>query len=290
MSRIRSVKPEFFKHGDLQDLEMANPGQYVMLVFEGLWTQCDKNGVFYCKARELKNEILPYIPFDMQKTLDILEKEGYFVKYKVENREYGYVLNFNKYQFPTKNERDAPAKYPLPPPNCIVNGKHPDNTAETSNNIPENVSTDDSGDVSDDVPTPEGSKDQRIIGIRNKEEGSKDHSNFDFTGFLDPKELFLYIWQHTPNVFNSLARIEQPKEWDYFWEKSNTTCDQVKTAMENFIADFDSKMIQRRFVPSTPDRFVLKGWIIKCQERFMPKATSPPRDDSQSYQNQKRSL
>jgi len=81
MARIRSIKPEFFKHEELQDLEIGHPGQYIMLVYAGLWTQCDKNGVFPCKARIVKNEILPYIDFDMQKTLDILESGGFFVKY-----------------------------------------------------------------------------------------------------------------------------------------------------------------------------------------------------------------
>jgi len=61
MARIRSVKPEFFKHLELQELENSYPGQYIMMVYEALWTQCDKNGVFYYKAREIKNEILPYM-------------------------------------------------------------------------------------------------------------------------------------------------------------------------------------------------------------------------------------
>ena len=73
MARIRSIKPEFFKHLDLQELEISHPGQNIMLVYAGLWTQCDKNGVFFCNAKVLKNEILPYLDFDMQKTLDILE-------------------------------------------------------------------------------------------------------------------------------------------------------------------------------------------------------------------------
>jgi len=278
MSRIRSVKPEFFKDGDLQDLEMANPGLYVMLVYEGLWTQSDKNGVFFYKARELKNEILPYIPFDMQKTLDILESEGYFIKYKVGKKEYGFIPKFNKYQFPTKNERDAPAKYPEPP-EYVLNGEHPESAAEIPDDDTTNDSENDSGNVPTNIPTPEGirKKDQR-----NKEEGSKDKGirNSENTDFSDPKKLFLHIWQHTPDVFNSLGRIEQPKEWDNFWEKSNTTCVQVKTAMDNFIADVGSKAIERRFIPATPDRFVLKGWIIKCQERFLPKGTSPPRGTS----------
>ena len=61
MARIRSVKPDFFKHLELNELENSYPGQYIMLVYEGLWTQCDKNGVFFCNAKVLKTDILPYI-------------------------------------------------------------------------------------------------------------------------------------------------------------------------------------------------------------------------------------
>jgi hypothetical protein len=137
MARIRSIKPEFFKHGDLQDLEIANPGQYVMLVYAGLWTLCDKNGVFLCNARDIKNEILPYINFDMQKTLDVLEKDGYFVKYQFKGKVYGFVPTFEKYQFPTANEKKCPPKYPAPPEN-FMGKEHFETFSSTSENVPEN--------------------------------------------------------------------------------------------------------------------------------------------------------
>lgn len=44
MARIRTIKPEFFRHEGLQDLEQANPGAYAMLVFAALWGHCDKHG------------------------------------------------------------------------------------------------------------------------------------------------------------------------------------------------------------------------------------------------------
>jgi hypothetical protein len=92
----------------------------------------------------------------------------------------------------------------------------------------------------------------------------------------EPKKLFLDIWQHTPDVFNALARIESPNEWANYWENSGITCGQIQSAMDNFIADVRSGAIEPRFVPSMPDRFVLKGWIVKCQKRFSPKTTAPP--------------
>jgi hypothetical protein len=92
----------------------------------------------------------------------------------------------------------------------------------------------------------------------------------------NPKKLFLYLWQQTPDVFNCMARIESPKEFEAFWEKSNVTCDQVRTAIENFAADVRSGVIEQRFIPVMPDRFVLKGWIQKCQKRFLKDKTAPP--------------
>ncbi len=78
MARIRSIKPEFFKHLELQELECSHPGQNIMSVYAGLWTQCDKN--------------------------------GYFVKYHKENKAYRYIQNFCKYQFPSSNGKGCQYK------------------------------------------------------------------------------------------------------------------------------------------------------------------------------------
>ncbi|MCL2793578.1 MAG: hypothetical protein FWD87_10880 [Spirochaetaceae bacterium] len=168
MARIRTIKPEFFKHEDLQDLETAHPGQYIMLVYAGLWTQCDKNGVFLCKARVLKNEILPYLNFDMQKTLDILEKHGYFIKYQSGDRFYGYIINFGKYQYPSANEKNSPAKYPEPSKEIIEHSQaHFETCLSTSQDMPET-----------DTEL-EGIQDNRINGLQDK--GVAD-------SFFDPPE------------------------------------------------------------------------------------------------------
>ncbi|MCL2879910.1 MAG: hypothetical protein FWF29_06680 [Treponema sp.] len=125
MSRIRTIKPEFFKHLELCELENENQGQYVMLVYAGLWTQCDKNGVFRYNDKILKNEILPYINFDMSKTLSILETKGYFVRFNSDDdKEYGFIQNFRKYQFPSRNEKSIPSKYPLPPDTFLNMPRH----------------------------------------------------------------------------------------------------------------------------------------------------------------------
>lgn len=115
MARIRTVKPEFFRHEGLQDLERANPGAYVMLVFEGLWTQCDRAGRFEWRPRLLKLDILPFLDFDMATTLGILESAGYLVRYVVDGKEYGQVPTFETHQRFSGKEASEQGKHPAPP-------------------------------------------------------------------------------------------------------------------------------------------------------------------------------
>lgn len=91
MTRIRTVKPEFFRHEALQDLEIANPGKYPMMVFEALWGHCDSKGRFEWKPRMLKLDILPFLAFDMAETLSILDAGGMVRRYSVGGKEYGDI-------------------------------------------------------------------------------------------------------------------------------------------------------------------------------------------------------
>ena len=165
MARIRSIKPEFFKHLELQELECSNPGQHTMLVYAGLWTQCDKNGVFLYNCKVLKNEVLPYMDFDMKKTLSILEENNYFIKYSSGGREYGFIPKFEKYQFPTKNEKDNPAKYPLPPDEII---EHSQELIETFPGTSQDVPKNHTGNHTE----AEGIQDKGLQDNRTKESGS----------------------------------------------------------------------------------------------------------------------
>lgn len=115
MPRIRTVKPEFFRDEDLQDLEMRHPEAKPMLVFEGLWGHCDKQGVFEWKPRVLKLDILPFLPFDMETTLGILEAAGLVEKFEHEGRVYGLIDSFPGHQRIGGKEHSDPAKYPGKP-------------------------------------------------------------------------------------------------------------------------------------------------------------------------------
>jgi hypothetical protein len=58
-----------------------------------------------------------------------------------------------------------------------------------------------------------------------------------------------------------VARIEKSKEWAVFWEKCPYPPDDIKRRMQNYIDGVKNGSIEKRFVPRTPDRFVLKGHL-----------------------------
>ena len=114
MARIRSIKPDFFRHEVLQDLEITNPGSYPMMVFAGLWGHCDSKGRFEWRPRQLKLDILPFLPFDMTATLEILERAGMVNRYSVEGKEYGEIPTFEKHQRLSGKEATEGEKHPSP--------------------------------------------------------------------------------------------------------------------------------------------------------------------------------
>jgi len=90
------------------------------------------------------------------------------------------------------------------------------------------------------------------------------------SGTDNPQSLFLYYWQHNPDIFDFQARIESYEKWEKFWKQSHVTCSQIDTAMNNFILDVREGIIERKYIPLLPDRFILNGWLTKCQERLKP--------------------
>lgn len=71
MARIRTIKPEFFRHAGLFDLEQET-GLPLRVAFAGLWTAADREGRFAWKPRELKLDCLPFDLVDFSRVLDAL--------------------------------------------------------------------------------------------------------------------------------------------------------------------------------------------------------------------------
>lgn len=115
MARIRTIKPEFFRHEKLQDLENEFPGHHLMLVFIGLWTLCDNQGVFDYRPRYIRLDILPFIDFDIQESLDLLEGHGFFRRFESEGAIYGHIPSLVKHQrFSGKESGEDGARFPAP--------------------------------------------------------------------------------------------------------------------------------------------------------------------------------
>lgn len=117
MARIRTIKPEFFKHSGLFDLEQET-ALPIRLAFAGLWTCSDRDGRFKWRPRELKIDILPYDECDFSRVLDALETRGYIVKYASGTEHFGYVPTWTEHQF--INNKEPKSGLPNPPENQAV--------------------------------------------------------------------------------------------------------------------------------------------------------------------------
>jgi hypothetical protein len=139
MARIRTVKPELFRHEELQDLEINHPGQCPMLVFIALFGHADANGVFPWQPRQLKLDILPFLAFDMSATLDILRTAGFIERYEVDGKEYGIIPTFRKHQKLSTKEATNGKIHPLPSQGSTKNssGTVPAHIQNTPRNDPE---------------------------------------------------------------------------------------------------------------------------------------------------------
>lgn len=117
MARIRTIKPEFFRHSDLYEAEKET-GLPLRLAFAGLWTAADKAGRFKWKPRELKLDCLPHDDVDFSRVLDALATRGWLVRYAVQGVEYGAIPTWEIHQ--VINNRETPSKLPAPSENNIL--------------------------------------------------------------------------------------------------------------------------------------------------------------------------
>jgi hypothetical protein len=109
--RIRTVKPEFFTHEGLYDLERET-GLPIRVAFAGLFCATDREGRFRWRPRILKLDILPYDDVDFSRVLDALATRGFIRKYIVDGEVYGFIPTFLKHQ--VINNRESPSQLPTP--------------------------------------------------------------------------------------------------------------------------------------------------------------------------------
>lgn len=111
MARIRSIKPEFFRHEALFEAERET-GLPLRLAFAGLWTAADREGRFRWAPRQLKLDCLPYDDVDFSRVLDALMTRGFIVKYAIDDKEFGAIPSWHQHQ--VINNREKASDLPAP--------------------------------------------------------------------------------------------------------------------------------------------------------------------------------
>lgn len=147
--RIRTIKPEFFKHDGIAELPPLS-----RLFFIGLWCVADRDGRLADRPARLKIEILPYDEADADLMLNELAKGGFINRYTEQGMQIVQVLSFNSHQRITGKEADIASRFPAF--NGETSVKHPGSIWETSGKHPGNIQ-DASGKSFDEKPEKNGS-------------------------------------------------------------------------------------------------------------------------------------
>lgn len=115
MARIRTIKPTFFRHRELFELERTS-GLPVRVAFAGLWTVADRAGRFRWRLDELKLDCLPYDAVDFGDVLGALERGRFVCRYEVGDRVFGHIPSWSEHQRP--NAREPESTLPDPASAC----------------------------------------------------------------------------------------------------------------------------------------------------------------------------
>ncbi len=106
MARIRTVKPDLFRHEELFEAERVS-GLPLRLAFIGLFTVADRDGRFKWRPRQLKLDVLPYDDIDFSRVLDALATRGFIVKYTKDGEHFGFIPTFTTHQVINNREKES---------------------------------------------------------------------------------------------------------------------------------------------------------------------------------------
>lgn len=99
MPRARNIKPGFFTNDKITEMSMA-----ARLLFIGLWTIADREGRLEDRPKKIKIDIFPVDDINVDALLNELDRQGFIVRYQVEDLRCIQIVNFTKHQNPHKNE------------------------------------------------------------------------------------------------------------------------------------------------------------------------------------------
>lgn len=107
MARARNIKPGFFRNAELVELGFDR-----RLLFAGLWTLADRDGLLEDRPKQIKMEIFPADNVDVDKALADLHASELILRYEVDGKRYIQVLKFHKHQHP--HHKEPPSTIPKP--------------------------------------------------------------------------------------------------------------------------------------------------------------------------------
>lgn len=107
MARSRILKPTFFTNEDLAALPFE-----ARLLFAGLWTLADRQGIVEDRPRRIKACLFPYDELDVDALLQVLYEHAFIHRYAVGPVSYLHITNFLMHQNP--HPRESKSSYPLP--------------------------------------------------------------------------------------------------------------------------------------------------------------------------------
>jgi hypothetical protein len=102
VARARNIKPGFFTHDGIAELEPL-----ARLLFVGLWTVADRSGRMEDRPKRIKAEVLPYDECDVDAMLDALHEAGFILRYRVGQVSAIQIVKWDKHQNPHIKESNS---------------------------------------------------------------------------------------------------------------------------------------------------------------------------------------
>lgn len=143
MSRIRTIKPGFFKNDQLAELPALT-----RLLFIGLWTLADKEGRLEDRPKRIKAEIMPYDDIDIENELNELFAKDFIDRYDADGVRVIFIKTFLDHQLISSKEAQTISKLPARPQNQPrkkrgsvgdISGTVPEPTRDNSGANPESL-------------------------------------------------------------------------------------------------------------------------------------------------------
>lgn len=102
MARARNIKPGFFTHDGLAELDPL-----ARLLFIGLWTVADRAGRLEDRPKRIKAEVMPYDNCDIDAMLTALHNSGFILRYQSGGVAAIQIVKWDKHQNPHIKESDS---------------------------------------------------------------------------------------------------------------------------------------------------------------------------------------